>query len=587
MTADRAQAYSVDGRPVPAPRQATIVDDLLRWARIQPERPFLTWVPATGSAEVLSYGALERRSRALARVLAGDPQDQAPPVASGSAEPRPAGGPVKARPAGGPAEARPVALLADNSLPCVLAVVALLRAGVPCLFLNPRDPHARVRAILAEHPVAAVYASAVSAAVDSGLARPIPATADPADDPSAEPACDPSAEPACDPSAEPADDPSADSTADPAGMADRPTPADATALIFATSGSTAASKLVLQPHRALTSNAEAVRLHHRLHPGMTLMGGLPIHHVNGVHFTLMAPLHAGAHVVLPQELSPFSYRRLLEDHQPDIASVVPPVLESLLVAGRGWRPPPSLRYFVSAAAPLTASLLRRVVSQLGVRVLQGYGLTETTNFSTTVPVDVSDETYRVVALEAPIPSIGVAMPGNEVQILSPDGAVLGERQHGELCMRGHNVMAGYAGRPDLTARAFQGGWFHSGDIGYWESGPDGRRYFYITGRSKNIAKVRGEAVSLEELERALLAMDSVADAGCVALPHPLWGEQVAALVVTAGDDADLEQIRSGLAAQVPAVAVPSRWRRVSRIPRTATGKLQRPQLAQFLEGELA
>ena len=523
---DGVHSYLVDGRPVPAAAQSSIVADLLHRARTQPDRPYLTWLPTAGGAQRLSYRELEHASRALARSFTETVDDSLASQAG---------------------SATPVALLAENSLPCVLALFGLLRARRPCLLLNPRDPAARIRAILAEHPVAAVFAAADAPTVAAGLARPIP-----------EPATD----------------------AEPSSIDDLPVPAEVPALLFATSGSTAASKLVVQPHRALTSNAEAVRLHHRLDPTTTVLGGLPIHHVNGLHFTLLAILHAGAHVLLPQELSPLTYRQLLAEHQPDIASVVPPMLESLLVAARGWRPPPSLRYFVSAAAPLSASLVRRVHRDLGVRVIQGYGLTETTNFSTTVPVDASEQTYRAVALAAEIPSVGVAVPGNEVAVLGPDGTVLGERQRGEVCMRGHNVMAGYAGRPELTRQAFAGGWFHSGDLGYWQYGPDGQRYFYLTGRSKNIAKVRGEAVSLEELERALLSLDRVTDAGCVALPHPIWGEQITALVVT--DDADLDRLRDQLAALMPANALPSRWHRVPQIPRTPTGKLQRPRLAALV-----
>lgn len=528
--ADSVHLWKVHGRAIPASSIATVAADLSYWARRQPERPFMTWCPTDGGTQVISYGSLERRTRALVRHLG------------------------LAHTVG---EAEPVALLADNHPACVVAMFALLRAGVPCLFLDPRDPPRRVDAILSSHPVTRVLATAERAAQWHGLAEVIPDLSE------AETSADRLNAP---------DDEYNDKS--------RELSADAPALLFATSGSTAASKLVVQPHRALTSNAEAVRRHHRLDEATTVMGGLPIHHVNGVHFTLLGTLHAGAHVVLPQEFSAFTYRDLIDEHQPEIASVVPPVLETLLITGRGWRPPASLRYFVSAAAPLSTGLIRRVVDQLGVRVIQGYGLTETTNFATTVPVDASDETYRAVALDVDIPSVGVAVAGNEVEVLAADATVLGEHVVGEICMRGHNIMTGYARRDDLTAAAFAGGWFHSGDLGFWTYGPDGRRYFSITGRTKNIAKVRGEAVSLEEVERALLSIDTVLDAGCIAVPHQLEGEQLVALIATTGDGSgDLDAIRTRLASLVPPVAVPARWHHLPRIPRTPTGKLARPELA--------
>lgn len=518
--------YTRDGVRVAPPARATVAADLLTWARRKPDSPYVTWCSNEGETRILTYGELEKRSRRLAASLVA---------------------------AAGPGTT--VGLIPGNDLPSVVALFAALRAQTPCLILNPNDPVRRLRSILEHHSVGTCLRSPHAGAHTAPVADVIPWDTDGAHT-------------------------DADTPPDPADAQSASCPA----LLFGTSGSTAASKVVVQPHRALTSNAEAVAELHRLDPASTLMGGLPIYHVNGVHFSLIASLHAGAHLILPQEISPFTYRGLLDAHRPNLASVVPTVLEGLLAAGRGWRPPGSLRYFVSAAAPLTASIIARVWNAFGVRVLQGYGLTETSNFSTTVPADLPDEVYRAVAVDAEIPSVGVAVPGNEVEILSADGAVLGERERGEICMRGHNVMQGYAGRPDLTAEAFAGGWFHSGDLGYWAAAADGRRYFYITGRSKNIAKVRGETVSLEEIERALLSIDAVTDAGCVALPHPTWGEQIVALVATREE---LAGIRAELAGLVPPGAMPARWYVLDEIPRTATGKLQRPRLAELVRDRTA
>src|SRR6185436_14333281 len=105
----------------------------------------------------------------------------------------------------------------------------------------------------------------------------------------------------------------------------------------------------------------------------------------------------------------------------------------------------------------------QVLDRLGVRVLQGYGLTETTNFSTTMPRGLSDARYRELMVDAAIPSIGVAVHGNEVAVLRPDGTRADPGEIGELCMRGHNVMLGYTD-PEATERVFEGGWFHSGDL---------------------------------------------------------------------------------------------------------------------------
>ncbi|MFI5907221.1 AMP-binding protein [Dactylosporangium sp. NPDC051541] len=511
-----AQEYVVDGRPVVPPHN-TVVDDLVHRAETGPDAPFVTWLPAAGGAQVLTYGEFEARSRALAAALS-EPDDLV---------------------------GRRVGLLAGNDVDTLLAVFALLRAGATCLFLNPLDPPERLRSILAGHKVSTVLRTPLAATGHEDLATLV--DADPA----------------------------------PAGpdWTDRHLSGAAPAFMFGTSGTTAASKLVVQSHRAVLSNAEALRRHHRLDAGSKIMCGLPLHHANAVNFTATV-VHAGAHMVMPQQINALRYRAQLDEHRPTIASVVPTVLEAVLATGRGWRPPRSLRYFVTAAAPLTTSLAKRVTSAFGVRVVQGYGLTETTNFSTKLPIDLSDEDYAAVMLDSPIPTVGVAVDGNEVTVLSRTGEPVGEGEIGELCMRGHNVMAGYADRPDLTAVAFEGGWFHSGDLGYWTVGRDGRRYFYLTGRIKNMAKVSGEAVSLDELERALRHLEGVADAGCVAVPHPVLGEEIVAAVCLRS--ATVEDVTQRLAPLMSPVAMPRRWFEVPAIPRTPTGKLQRPVLLELL-----
>lgn len=145
------------------------------------------------------------------------------------------------------------------------------------------------------------------------------------------------------------------------------------ALYIGTSGSTAASKIVAQSHLNGAANAAGLIAHRCLRPGDRLLGCLPIHHVNGLHFTVFGALAAGAHVLLADVFHPFTYPRLLDGFQPRVASVVPSILEAL---HRSWRlpaPPPRLEYFVSAAAPLTAGIAGAVLDRIGVPVLQGYG----------------------------------------------------------------------------------------------------------------------------------------------------------------------------------------------------------------------
>lgn len=147
-------------------------------------------------------------------------------------------------------------------------------------------------------------------------------------------------------------------------------------------------------------------------------------------------------------------------------------------------------------------------------------------------------------------------------------------------MRGHNVMMRYAGNDDATAEAFRGGWFHSQDLGF-ETLQEGRRFFVITGRLKNIAKVGGRAVSLEEMDRALRTLPQVVDAACVAMPDRLLGEKIIAAVVLSAPLTDAE-LREPLANLFSRAVLPTRFERLAKLPRTLTGKILRAKLAELL-----
>ncbi|MGW2280442.1 class I adenylate-forming enzyme family protein [Streptomyces sp. NPDC001770] len=505
------------------PAISSMLDHVDRQAAARGDAPYLT-VVGEGPPETLDYRALDRDSRRIAEWLTGL----------------------------GLPDGAPVGLLPVNDIPSVVAIYGAMRARHPVLFLNPADPVARLREQTEALGVEVVLRgpAVADAALPVGTALPDPRTLP---------------------------DPPRGAPPVPA-----PVPADADALYFGTSGSTAASKLVAQTHANCVANAEAMVRHHRLGPGNRFLGCLPIHHVNGVHLTLFATLAAGAHGILAERFSPFGYPSLLTRFRPRVASVVPSVLDALAASWRRPELPREFAYFVSAAAPLSTETARAVHDRLGARVLQGYGLTETTNFSTTLPTGLSDAAYRRLMLDTDIPSIGTAVHGNEVAVLLPDGSRAAAGQVGELCVRGHNVMSRYANNAAATADAFRGGWFHSQDLGRATTDEStGQPLYVLTGRIKNTAKIRGETVSLEEMERALRALPGVRDAACAALPDRLLGETVAAAVSAPPDLSDSE-VLAHLRRHFAEAVLPSRVVRVDQVPRTATGKILRPALGELL-----
>jgi acyl-CoA synthetase (AMP-forming)/AMP-acid ligase II len=519
-------AQSYFGRPAAdrLVRPATIAEAITAQAQAQGSRPYLTGVSGEGAERTLSYRELDVLSGRLAAWLAAE---------------------LDARPGS------VFGLLPVNDLHSVLAYFALLRSGCPVLVLNPRDPAARLTQQAAVLKPRALLCGAEVETADGVDVVRLP-------DPWSLP--DPRL-PWTDPELDPAGD----------------------ALYFGTSGSTAASKLVAQSHYSIAVNAEAVRRHHALGPGSRLLGCLPVHHVNGLHFTVLATFAAGAHAVLAESFDMFGYPKLIETYRPQIASVVPSILEALVATWRSPEPPPGLSYFVSAAAPLAAGTARAVVDRLGVQVLQGYGLTETTNFSATMPRGLTDRQYRRLMTDTDTPSIGTAFYGNELAVLAPDGSRLPPGEQGELCMRGHNLMSRYQGNPEATAEAFAGGWFHSQDLGReLRDEESGASYFVVTGRTKNIAKVRGESVSLEEMERTLRAVPGVRDAACAAVADVFLGETIVAAVVASPDEVADAVLLQRLALDFAQAVLPTRFLRLPQVPRTPTGKILRPDLAALV-----
>jgi long-chain acyl-CoA synthetase len=496
-----------------------------RWAKLQPLSPFLTTVSATNQENQLSYGELDGLSHRFIGWLNREFQLQAGDI---------------------------IGLLPRNDLESVLTIISVLRSEFKLMMLDASSPLARLIEQVDSVKCKLVLKSPRLTSEVFPDARNVPSLSAVRNLKESKCAIE--------------NDPYTD------------------AIYFATSGSTAASKIVSQCLFNAHVNAQALKLHHHLRPESRFLGCLPIHHVNGFHFSVLAQLYAGAHSIIAETFNPFQFPGLIKKFRPHIASVVPSILEVLSEIWRQQTVPDDFEYFVSAAAPLSQRTASNVRVRVGAQVLQGYGLTETTNFSTTMPRDLSRTNQLLSHNE--IPSVGVALFGNEIQILRPDGSHASPGEVGEICMRGHNVMTGYYGNTKDTSIAFRDGWFHSGDLGLALFNSElGKDFYFITGRVKNIAKVRGEAVSLDEMDRFLKKLPYISDAACIAIPTPLIGEEIVAAIVLNRSVTDSE-IRMDLAEKFSAVALPKMFIRRETIPRTPTGKILRPELVTILKNEM-
>ncbi|MDG4829595.1 class I adenylate-forming enzyme family protein [Solwaraspora sp. WMMD1047] len=356
-----------------------------------------------------------------------------------------------------------------------------------------------------------------------------------------------------------------------------------TALVFNTSGSTGIPKAVALSHSAVLANAHSFRSHHGLDSGTRILTPLPLHHSNAVNTCLISPLVSGGHSVLVPPSSLLDLPRWIARVEPTIISAVPSVLDALLTIWRGGALPASVRYALSAAAPLSRATAEGLFDRLDLRVVQAYGLSETVNFSTTMPVGLEPGRYRALMLDLPVPSVGLAIPDVTLTVCDPDGSPVAPGQVGEVRISGPALMSGYLDSPEATAAVLRDGVFRTGDLGYLRDEPGVGALLYLTGRLKNVAKVRGEQVSCEEVEHILRTMPEVADAGCVIVPDARDGERLVAGVVFRGDGG-AEAVAAQLRAGWPERMMPRRIVTVDAVPRTSTGKLRRDELRAVIDG---
>lgn len=361
---------------------------------------------------------------------------------------------------------------------------------------------------------------------------------------------------------------------------------DDDALIIFTSGTTGRPKGVVLGQRHLMIDPLAVAAHHGITADTRLMNVLPLHHVNGIIVTLLTPMTAGASVVVNRRFKVGSFWRRLAENRCAIVSVVPTVLQYLTEADDDisrWDLS-AFRRFICGAGTLSVAVAERFETRFGLRICHGYGLSETTCYDCFLPVDLTDAEHASWMRDKGYPSIGVPVSANEMAILDPEGRPLGPGERGEICIRGHLVMKYYFKRPDANRSAFAGGWFHSGDEGFYEPDAAGRPFFFITGRIKELINRGGVKLSPFEIEDVLARIPGVNTALAVAFENDWYGEEVGAYVKREPGAALTEDDVIRKAAEtLPFSKLPKVVIFGDEIPVTSTGKFQRMKLKHHFE----
>ncbi|MGH3438848.1 MAG: acyl--CoA ligase family protein [Sciscionella sp.] len=351
----------------------------------------------------------------------------------------------------------------------------------------------------------------------------------------------------------------------------------ATISINYTSGTTGTPKGVMYHHRGAYLNSLSEIIHSRHTPESRYLWTLPMFHCNGWCTTWAVTAIGGTHVCL-RAVDPEEIWRLLDSEGITHLNGAPTVLVAIAGAEGAHRMAREV-IVTTAGAPPSPTVIGRMYA-LGARLVHVYGLTETYG-----PYTVCEEQDGWLRLDPAqrnkmlarqgvgmVVTDGVRVVDDGMSDVPRDGETMGE-----VVMRGNNVMSGYFHDQDATAKAFRGGWFHSGDLGVWH--PDG--YIELRDRAKDIIVSGGENISTIEVEAAIDSHASVLEVAVVGVPSEKWGERPKAFVVLRpGSEATVEEIVAHARTQIARYKVPENVEFVPELPKTSTGKIQKFQLRE-------
>lgn len=293
---------------------------------------------------------------------------------------------------------------------------------------------------------------------------------------------------------------------------------DLAALLF-TSGTVGSPRAAMLTHGNLLANLDQLQGHlgRRQDAADVVFGVLPFFHVFGLNVVLGLSLRSGARLVVVERFDPQAALDAVAHHGVTIVPGAPALWSAW--AALPEAPPgalASVRLGASGAAPLPVTVALAIERRFGLRLIEGYGLTEAAPVVTTAGGSA-----------APHGSVGTPLPGVEVRLVDEEGEDVLRGDAGEVWVRGANVFAGYWEDPEATAAALVDGWLRTGDVGVLDDGG----FLYLVDRKKDLIIVSGFNVYPAEVEEVLAAHPQVREVAVVGVPHPFTGEAVTAYVV--------------------------------------------------------
>ncbi len=328
-------------------------------------------------------------------------------------------------------------------------------------------------------------------------------------------------------------------------------------------------------HRNAYMNVVGTLVHRSMTPADVYLWTLPMFHANGWTFTWLVTAAGARHICL-RRVEPKRVFELARDEHVTVLCAAPTVLIGLAGASPADRGdvPKGIQVF-TAGAPPAAATIGRIEGEFNWEIIHVYGLTETAPFITICEqrpehANLSAEDRAVLKSRQGVELI----TSGELTVMDDNGQEVpwDAQTMGEIVVRGNVVMQGYYNDPEATAKAFAGGWFHTGDGAVIH--PDG--YVEVRDRIKDVIISGGENISSVEVEGVLLRHPAVQEAAVVGLADEKWGEAPHAFVILKpGTSADPEELRQFTRDRLAHFKAPHTVTFVDELPKTATGKIQK------------
>jgi O-succinylbenzoic acid--CoA ligase len=346
---------------------------------------------------------------------------------------------------------------------------------------------------------------------------------------------------------------------------------DALHSIMYTSGTTGQPKGVQLSYHNHWSSAIGSVLNLGLTDRDCWLAAVPLFHISGLSILMRSVIY-GMPVVIHERFDPVEANRAIREQGVTIVSVVSNMLRRMVDALGDERYPPSFRCMLLGGGPSPLPLLEQC-REMGIPVIQTYGMTETASQVATLPAE-----YMLSKLG----SAGKPLFISELRIVR-DGVPVPPGTEGEIEVRGPNVMRGYWNRPEVTAEVLRDGWLATGDLGY----VDEEGFLYVLDRRKDLIISGGENVYPAEIESVLMRHPDIVEAGVTGQADDVWGQvPIAFVVMREGAVFSEQEIRDFCARRLARYKIPARIYAVDGLPRNASNKLMRCELVKLIPPEV-